>query len=359
MSAKLMKLILAIIIVSSLIFVIESRRIKSSAGNLLSNLYWQVQNESVPELAGISGYINTDGITLGELKGKVVLVDFWTYTCINCIRTLPHLVEWYSKYSDNGLEIIGVHTPEFEFEKEYDNVLMAVERYGIKYPVVQDNEYVTWSVFKNRFWPHKYLIDANGMVRYDVIGEGRYAETEKKIVELLEEAGYNPVGMAGLNIIDTTPTTPNTPELYAGYSFAIPRGQNIGNKEGLRLGETVNYTLPSMLTPHTISLENEWQNTNEYLLSRAGNASINLYYTANAVNIVSNPLFGDGEIDVFIDGKYITQTMAGRDVVLDEDRAYVVVNESRLYNVVDGNYGSHLLKLVVEVGFSFNAFTFG
>src|SRR3989338_574562 len=152
------------------------------------NVQTNVEQGNAPELVGISGFFNTDEFpSISELKGKVVLVDFWTYTCINCIRTLPHLVEWDKKYRDKGLVIIGVHTPEFEFEKEYNNVKAAIEKYCINYPVVQDNGYLTWQAFKNRYWPRKYLIDTDGFIRYDHIGEGGYKETEAKIQELLNE----------------------------------------------------------------------------------------------------------------------------------------------------------------------------
>jgi thiol-disulfide isomerase/thioredoxin len=138
-------------------------------------------------LAGISGYINThDGFRLSEIVGKkVVLVDFWTYSCINCQRTQPYLNAWYKKYKDAGLEIVGVHTPEFAFEKDRANVVAAVEKFGITYPVVQDNDYQTWGTYGNRYWPRKYLIDIDGYIVYDHIGEGGYEETEEKIQELL------------------------------------------------------------------------------------------------------------------------------------------------------------------------------
>src|SRR5688572_7548455 len=139
------------------------------------------------ELIDVNGYINSEPITLADLRGKVVLVDFWTYSCINCIRTIPYLNAWHEKYADNGLVIVGVHTPEFEFEKDYNNVKAAVEKFDIQYPVAQDNEKGTWEAYENRYWPRKYLIDNEGYVRYDHIGEGAYAETEKVIQSLLAE----------------------------------------------------------------------------------------------------------------------------------------------------------------------------
>jgi thiol-disulfide isomerase/thioredoxin len=137
-----------------------------------------------PDFVGIEKWINSEPLKIEDLRGKVVLVDFWTYTCINCIRTLPYIKEWDKKYRDKGLVIVGVHTPEFEFEKKYENVLNAVKEYELKYPIAQDNLYATWSVWQNRYWPHKFLIDADGYVRYDHIGEGGYDETERMIQKL-------------------------------------------------------------------------------------------------------------------------------------------------------------------------------
>jgi thiol-disulfide isomerase/thioredoxin len=147
--------------------------------------------DSAKEIVSPAGFINTDeNLQIKNLIGKkVVLLDFWTYSCINCQRTLPYITSWYDKYKDAGLEIIGVHTPEFAFEKEYDNVVAATKKWGVNYPVVLDNDYGTWQAYKNRYWPRKYLIDIDGYIVYDHIGEGGYDETEKKIQELLMETG--------------------------------------------------------------------------------------------------------------------------------------------------------------------------
>jgi thiol-disulfide isomerase/thioredoxin len=214
------------------------------------------QFKKAPEFDKVTGYINTKPINLSDLKGKVVLVDFWTYSCINCIRTIPYLVDWNEKYADKGLVIVGVHAPEFEFEKNIDNVKAAVEKFGIKYPVIQDNDKGIWNAYNNRYWPQKYLVDNEGFIRYDHIGEGGYAETEKVIQSLLQER----TAQLGLNIsipstnntvTETTKTIPenvrsvdfskiNTPELYFGYQFARAP---LGNPEGFKPGQTVNYSL--------------------------------------------------------------------------------------------------------------------
>lgn len=143
--------------------------------------------KKAPDFTEITGYINTDPVQLGDLNGKVVLVHFWTYTCINCIHTIPYLNKWYQNYADKGLAIIGIHTPEFEFEKSTDNVKQAVKDYQIEYPVLQDNNYATWKAYQNRYWPRDYLIDTQGFIRYGHIGEGDYDETEKAIQSLLAE----------------------------------------------------------------------------------------------------------------------------------------------------------------------------
>jgi thiol-disulfide isomerase/thioredoxin len=137
------------------------------------------QFKKAPEFEKITGHINTKPINLSDHKGKVVLLDFWTYSCINCIRTIPYLVDWNEKYADKGLVTVGVHAPEFEFEKNLDNVRAAVEKFGMKYPVIQDNDKGTWNAYENQYWPQKYVIDYEGYLRYDHIGEGGYAETEK------------------------------------------------------------------------------------------------------------------------------------------------------------------------------------
>ncbi len=144
--------------------------------------------DRAPEFGGIDAWINGGPLTMEELRGKVVLIDFWTYTCINCIRTFPYLKQWHSRYADDGLVIVGVHTPEFEFEKIYDNVVDATVSDALVWPMAQDNDYITWRRYSNRFWPAKYLIDKDGVVRYTHFGEGAYAETEDVIRQLLAEA---------------------------------------------------------------------------------------------------------------------------------------------------------------------------
>ena len=314
-----------------------------------------------PELTGITGYLNTEEeeeLRLADLRGKVVLVDFWTYTCINCIRTLPHLVEWDQKYKDQGLVIIGVHTPEFDFEKKRENVAMAIEKYGIKYAVVQDNDYATWRAYNNRYCPRKYLIDAEGYIRYDHIGEGGYEETELKIQELLAEIGKNVSGI--LTIEDTTPHQQTTPELYAGYQFALPRGQNIGNEERLQPDTIIQYLFPEMPREDTIYLNGGWKSNSDSLEAVQDNSSLLLVYTAGSLNVVADSLLSlPIEVEVLLDGQYVPTGLAGNDLQFKEEKTFMVIDEPRLYNPIDGEYGQHTLELKTKKGMTINALTFG
>jgi len=219
---------------------------------------------------------------------------------------------WYDKYHDKGLVIIGVHTPEFNFEKNYNNVLMAVNKYGITYPVVLDNNYATWSAYQNQYWPRKYIIDKEGNIRFDHIGEGGYPEEEQEIQELLSENGTR-INEPLSNITDETPTTQNSPETYLGWQFAIPRGENIGGA-GFKPNETYTYPKPDIttLSDDVAYLENTWYNNEDSLVSF--NNSIMYYkFTAKNANIV---LDGTGGIQVYIDNMPISEDVAGKDIYL-------------------------------------------
>ncbi len=309
-----------------------------------------------PELQGIAGYINTDPIKLEDFKGKVILVDFWTYTCINCIRTLPYLNSWYEKYSDDGLVIIGVHTPEFEFEKNYENVLAAVKKYGIKYPVVQDNDYQTWNAYQNKFWPRKYLVDINGNIRYDHIGEGSYEEIEKVIQELLSERTkkfdfkMDETISKPANAVDVDFTKINTPEIYLGYTFARA---DLGNSEGFKPEQTVNYSLPSTITPNRVYLDGVWKNNADHMELISGKGKVLLFYSAKDVNIVAGE---NSVLEVLLDGQPVGENR-GSDIINNK----VLVREQRLYNLVSNqDYNSRLLEIDVEgKGFKIYTFTFG
>ncbi|MBI2523537.1 thioredoxin family protein [Candidatus Woesearchaeota archaeon] len=327
-----------------------------NAVNRKKSLYQQA-----PELTGIAGYINTNAdIKIYNLKGKVVLVDFWTYTCINCIRTFPYLKSWHEKYAHDGLVIIGVHTPEFEFEKKYENVKSAVEKYGLKYAVVQDNDYATWRAYKNRYWPHKYLIDIDGFVRYDHIGEGAYAETERVIKELLSEKMEREGNVNPLVVVDEDVEAVGvefgkvgTPEIYFGYGFA--RG-NFGNEQGLPPEEIVDYKLPEEIKSNYAYLGGTWKinNDDSELISDEG--KIILPYSAKVLNIVAGSEQGS-EIEVFVDNEPLNKENKGSDMKLNDPTK---INDFKLYNLIDFEYGTYTVQINIKgKGFKINTFTFG
>ena len=321
------------------------------------------QFKLAPELTKITSFINSEPITLADLRGKVVLVDFWTYSCINCIRTIPYLNAWYEKYSDNGLVIVGVHTPEFEFEKDYNNVRAAVEKFDIRYPIAQDNEKETWKAYENRYWPRKYLIDPDGYIRYDHIGEGAYAETEKVIQSLLAERTEH----IGANItIDQSISNPessqsvnfdriNTPELYFGYEYSRAP---LGNSEGYQPDRVVNYTISDdiEIVPNRIYLAGEWKNNADHMELQSEVGRIVLSYSAKTVNIVAGG--GKSELHILEDSLPIDEGSSGTDV--SEDGTVKIAGQ-RLYNIVEHEeYGNH--QITIEVagrGFQIYTFTFG
>lgn len=307
-----------------------------------------------PELKGATGWINSEPFTLKQLRGKVVIVDFWTYSCINCIRTLPYLVELDKKYRDKGLVIVGVHTPEFEFEKDINNVKMAVEKYGIEYPVMLDSNRKTWNAYQNRYWPRKYIIDAKGQIRFDHIGEGGYEETEKQVQQLLAE-----IGETSNKTTLTDPTSernPTTPELYAGYDFALPRGESLGNTQNMQPEQTVEYKLPKNIPDNKIILKGQWKSVSDALVAK-GNSAIILKFTAKSVNIVTNS--NGTRMNISIDKKPLDKSSASLDVLYNGNIAYIITGAPQLYTVYNGDYGTHTLRLDVDKGFSFNSFTFG
>jgi thiol-disulfide isomerase/thioredoxin len=322
------------------------------------------QFTKAPEFKGITSYINTNATKLSDLKGKVVLVDFWTYSCINCIRTLPYLVDWNQKYSDKGLVIVGIHSPEFEFEKNIDNVKQAVTRFGIEYPVLLDNDHGTWNAFQNTYWPRKYLVDSDGYIRYDHIGEGGYVETENAIKNLLSErSNQQSIEISNINQIKlTVPGTQSvefnqikTPELYFGYQYA--RAQ-LGNIEGFNPDRTVNYTIPtSNLKSNVIYLQGLWKNNPDSMELVGPDGKIILSYSSKSVNIVAG---GKGEITVKEDGKN-TQTdnpFKGNDL---DTEGKLNIDGQRLYNIAEhADYGSHHLEIKAKgSGFKLYTFTFG
>ena len=337
-----------------------------------------------PELQGISSWINSEPFTLNSQRGQVVLVDFWTYTCINCIRTLPYLKSWHEKYSDSGLVILGVHTPEFEFEHLRNNVVEAIGKFGIEYPVAQDNDYRTWRAFENRFWPAKYLIDKEGFIRYTHFGEGAYEETEEWIRNLLLEAGADLEGVSAntqpepvvlSNARTADPGEGQTRELYAGFerNFGTLRSGSVPPyvpypEYYQDQGGDIQYTDPGDHNNHFIYLEGLWRNTIDSLVHAQETENYEDYiairFYAASVNAVMAPVnAGSIRVRLTLDEAPLGADIAGVDVMFDVDdnSSYVVVDEARMYSIVDAaEFGGHELKLSSNSPeFSLFAFTFG
>ena len=314
---------------------------------------------TAPHIVGIAEYINTTPEDLAsDIEGSVVMYDIWTYSCINCLRTLPFITAWDEKYSEQGLLIVGIHSPEFEFEKDPQNVLAAVQKYDIEYPVVMDNDWETWNAFENRYWPRKYIADHEGYIRYDHIGEGAYQETERVIQQLLAERATAlnermPVDADLVDIEAFEHTRSRTPELYLGYQLAFGR-QQIANPEGFRPNNVVTYGPPDTLQPHLFHMEGVWRNGPESMQLVSETGAIHLQYVAKEVNIVAA---GSGVIEVYLDGEPITPEHAGVGV----DGHVITVSESDLYNVVaSGTAGQHTLELrITGPGVDVFTYTFG
>jgi cytochrome c biogenesis protein CcdA/thiol-disulfide isomerase/thioredoxin len=285
-----------------------------------------------PSLHADGAWINSGPLTLQQLRGKVVLIDFWTYSCINCLRTLPHLKAWDATYRDKGLVIIGVHTPEFAFEHVTSNVRSAVRRLGIRYPVVQDNRFKTWDNYANQYWPAEYLIDRTGHVRHTHFGEGEYPHTEALIRELVAAKGKR-----AKQLPDTTPTEAMTPETYLGYA-------RIGNYTGSQIvpDKPARYTFASSLFSNAFSYDGTWRVDAERITA-IRDARLRLDFQAKDVYIV---LGGKGTVDVLIDGRE-TKTLR-----VDAERLYTVRSSSTL--------AAHaLLELRFSPGVQAYSFTFG
>ncbi len=297
---------------------------------------------------GISEWINSNPLSEADLKGKVVLVDFWTYSCINCIRTLPHLNEWHKKYKDNGLIILGVHSPEFDFEKKKENVEAAVKKYNIEYPVALDSEHATWNAFNNQYWPAHYLVDAKGNVRHHSFGEGHYAETESAIQNLLLEAGLLTLDkiVAPKELLpDANFRNIGTPEIYLGYL----RINNLGNKDaGARPNEPHTFVEPMEIEENRFYFVGDWTIGSEASELTEGSGKLILRYKAGKVNIVAGSKDG-AEIPIKI--------------LLDKKSApEVIISSPQLYNLVNtaGDGVWHTLEIrIPRPGLRVFTFTFG
>ncbi|MSR71235.1 MAG: redoxin domain-containing protein [Candidatus Taylorbacteria bacterium] len=309
-----------------------------------------------PELSTIDGYININSInpsssapiTIGQFKGKkVVLLDIWTYSCINCQRTIPYLNEWYREYEDDGLVIIGLHTPEFAFEKVQQNVEKAVKNFGIKYPVVLDNDFSTWQAYKNQYWPRKYLIDIDGYIIYDHSGEGQYKETEVEIQKALRERAdrldinfeRSSTISKPESVVSVESGKVRSPEIY----FGSARNEYFANGKFGISGEQV-FTLPANISPNILYLGGTWNITPEYAEGK-GVGSIVFNYEAKNVYMAAGSVKGI-EIEIYKDDVFLKK---------------LTIKGEQLYPLVEGkDYGKHTLRIKIgTAGLKAFTFTFG
>ena len=339
-----------------------------------------------PEFSDTQEWINSEPLTMESLRGKVVLIDFWTYTCVNCIRTLPFLQEWHDRYADEGLVIVGVHTPEFEFEKIYDNVVQATKDEGVAWPVVQDNNFSVWRSYYNRYWPAKYLIDQTGEIRYSHFGEGKYGETEEWIRNLLLETGMT--SKLDLPLPEDQQRDSSyrfgmdvTRELFAGWKFSALQGRGgIGQgDEYLKAARTSHddpgeasvtavFTAPESLEKNLIYFNGPWAIGPESARLAEETTHfdnyLSLVYSARSVNAVLTSESGEPyQVRVTVNGEYLSDDDKGDDVTIDEDGvSYLQVTEPKLYKIVEHSdwKGEQELRLSsMSDDFGLFSFTFG
>ena len=330
-----------------------------------------------PEFQGISNWINSPPLTMEELRGQVVLIDFWTYTCVNCIRTFPYLKDWHAKYADKGLTIVGVHTPEFDFEKITENVSGSAGDHGLGWPIAQDNDFGTWRAYANRYWPAKYLLDQHGTVRYTHFGEGAYVETEQQIRELLNEAGFDLTGVeigaddgpqADLRAYGSDQSTRITREIYGGFQRNnSSRGIYVAHQEYYAgPNQTLSYVDPGGHQNQFMYLQGLWTNGPESIRHAQETQNyedyIALKFAATSVNAVIDPEGAEPfDVQVTLDGRPLSAQEAGADLVIADGRSFFTVTDGRMYEVVAlPEFSIHELTLSSNSpDFALFAFTFG
>lgn len=311
-------------------------------------------NYSAPEFTGLEHWINSEPLMLSELRGKVVLVDFWTYSCINCIRTQPYLKDWHNRYRDSGFEIIGVHAPEFSFEKIPKNVEAAAKKAGLEYPIALDNDFATWAAYENQFWPATYLIDVDGNVRRYHAGEGEYDKTEQAIRALLTEAGKSlPEASSGLG--SRVPVTAGqTPETYLGARRA---SNYVGAPTLINNGSKEIFTPAELKTVNQWTLSGGWEVSNEGIVAE-NNAELKIRVAAKDIYLVTGSDIAARDITVTLNGEPISNTdAAGSDI----NNSRVTVSKATLYRIASfpSFRKDSMVMLKVPPGVQLNVFTFG
>jgi thiol-disulfide isomerase/thioredoxin len=329
---------------------IAATRIESLQGRSLPNQNQRREGTQAPELQGIAAWLNSPPLTLAGLRGKVVWIDFWTYSCVNCVRTFPFLRAMYARYHSFGLEIVGVHSPEFDFEKVVPNVRAAVARHRLPYPVALDSDMRTWRAYQNQYWPRVFLIDARGRIRFDHIGEGGDEELQEQVRGLLAETGA--ALPAAVDLRSELPNARITPEVYAGYERGGAQGA-LANPEGYDPGSVTDF---ARVPPEEIEaaradgrffLEGPWRAEAEYIEAAGPGATVTLPFAARDVFAVLAPAAGGVGARLLLDG-------------VDAPGGALRVERDDLYRLVRlRGVERHVLTLRVDPGFRLYTFTFG
>ncbi|WP_313139376.1 cytochrome c biogenesis protein CcdA [Stenotrophomonas sp.] len=320
---------------------------------------------TLPALTGATGWLNSPPLDREQLRGKVVLIDFWTYSCINCLRAMPYVHEWERRYRDHGLVVIGVHTPEFAFERDPRNVMKAVQQLKVEYPVALDNQYAIWRAFNNNYWPAHYFVDAQGNIRAHQFGEGNYAHSEQVIRRLLTEAGQidlpAPADPAAADLQGVAAQADmgnlRSPETYLGHA----RAEQFASPGGQRDDTSFDYTLPAALQLNQWGLAGRWTVSDEAAQLQQSGGRIGFQFHARDLHLVLAP-GADGRpvrFRVLLDGKPLPAADAGADVRADGSG---VVDEHRLYQLVRqrGAVAPHRFEIeFLDAGVQAYAFTFG
>lgn len=337
-----MKIFLSILVVAALLLAggIYLDKNQGSSGLTLESLLDKKEEKKTelqdygpaPDFAGISAWLNSEPLALADLKGKVVLVDFWTYSCINCVRTFPHISGWYEKYKDQGLVVVGVHTPEFPFEKDTANVQTALKRFNIAYPVAQDNDYATWGAYKNQYWPAHYLINKEGRIVYTHFGEGEYDVTENMIrLALGLEKADMPADEESAGRI-------GSPEMYFGRA----RLENLTTKQN-PVTIAHDYTWPKDIAFNSFALDGRWEFGEEFARLLSDTGKIKLRFSSGKIFMVADNPDQEATLKISVDGRPGSE---------------IKVKGSQLYTLFDSaEYREHIIEIEIQ-GAGFRAFTF-
>jgi len=317
---------------------------------------------AIPQNYSADRYYNAipSDLSPSSLKGKVVLLDIWDYTCVNCIRTLPYIKSWAEKYKDKGLIVIGIHSPEFDFEKAPENLKAAIQKFQLTYPVIADNEYEIWNSLANKYWPAKYLFDANGILRTTHFGEGEYQEFEAFLQKILLERDST-ITLPALTDVVRASDKPGsvcyrpTPETYIGFER-----NHIGNTEEETPNKVINFKAPEKLKGDQLYFNGQWKVAREFAVpSGTGISSLFIDYQAKEVNLVIHPQAESGfKVEVDQDKKPIAKDDRGADIMEENGKTFLLVKEARMYNIINNSKFGHFTLRLSSDNPSFGAYAF-